>query len=44
MNCKEPGALKWSQITFLVKLFDDVYHVALDNLLYDANLYNELIP
>lgn len=44
MNCKEPGELKWSQITFFVKLFDDVYHVALDNLLYDANLYNELIP
>lgn len=29
---------------FLVKFFDDVYHVALDNLLYDANLYSELIP
>ncbi len=36
MNKEEPDALKWSQIVSIEKVFSQLDHFALDNLLYDA--------
>lgn len=36
VDSKEPCALKWPQIVFVVKIFYCLYHVALEKLLYDA--------